>query len=169
MPAESVVEGTVGDGTVVVRTDDRPRTIPLGRVPLPPADKPIETYTTKEIGAEGEQMAADYLEGAGYEILARNWRYPFGEIDILARDDDPRVVVLVEVKTRVVLGGDADLVPELSVDRRKRDRYRYMALRYISEHPEYDTVRFDVIAINLTGHCRGRLRHLRGAYSWDEN
>lgn len=117
----------------------------------------------------GEDMATSFLEEAGYEILARNWRCRGGEIDIIARGDDPTEVIPVEVKTRVVMGRDADLMPELSVDRRKQAKYTYMAQFYLSVHPEFTSVRFDVIAINLAGYRRGKLRHLMGAYSWDEN
>ena len=58
-------------------------------------------------------------------------------------------------------------MPELAVDRRKRARYRRIALYYLSEHPEVDSVRFDVIAINIVQERMARLRHLVGAFAWD--
>ena len=45
------------------------------------------------LGQHGEQLAADYLQGAGLRILARNWRCAEGEIDIVAADR--RVLVAV--------------------------------------------------------------------------
>lgn len=53
------------------------------------------------VGARGEAEAAQYLQRAGYKVLDRNVRVPMGEADIVARSPDG-VVVLVEVKTRVV-------------------------------------------------------------------
>ena len=43
-----------------------------------------------------------------------------------------------------------------------------MALFYMAEHPEVSSVRFDVIAINIVGERLAKLRHLVGAFAWDE-
>lgn len=167
MAAENVLECEIDtSGTRLGESGVRAR----GRGSAAPHEgDSVSNYTAKEVGAMGEEMAASHLVAAGYEILARNWRCRAGEIDIIARDGDRSEVVLIEVKTRAVQGGDATLAPELSVDRHKQDRYQRMALLYLSAHPELVSVRFDVIAINLLGYQRGRLRHLIGAYSWDEN
>jgi putative endonuclease len=50
------------------------------------------------IGKWGEQAAVDYLEQKGYALLGRNFRTPFGEIDIIAAHLG--LVIFVEVKTR---------------------------------------------------------------------
>ena len=50
------------------------------------------------LGRQGEQLAAEYLQRAGFRILDRNWRCAEGEIDIVAADR--RVLVACEVKTR---------------------------------------------------------------------
>ena len=50
------------------------------------------------LGKQGEDLAARHFVGAGFTVLARNWRCPVGEIDIVARDGD--VLVIAEVKTR---------------------------------------------------------------------
>lgn len=54
------------------------------------------------LGAEGESLAADHLVSRGYQIIARNWRCRYGELDLIMRDGD--TVVAVEVKTRRGLG-----------------------------------------------------------------
>jgi putative endonuclease len=52
----------------------------------------------QRIGTWGEQAASDYLQARGFEILDRNVRTPYGEIDLLALRD--RQTIFVEVKTR---------------------------------------------------------------------
>jgi len=63
-----------------------------------------------EIGRLGEDIACKYLEDKKYQILTRNYRKPWGEIDIVARAPD-RTLVFVEVKT---LRCAKNLNPELS-------------------------------------------------------
>ena len=50
------------------------------------------------IGRLGERLAAEHFERLGYTVLARNYRTRFGELDLVATDDD--VLVFCEVKTR---------------------------------------------------------------------
>jgi putative endonuclease len=52
----------------------------------------------KQTGNKGEDLAADYLVAAGYRIVGRNYRCPFGEIDIVA--EEGKTLVFVEVKSR---------------------------------------------------------------------
>ena len=54
-----------------------------------------DTLTTGDLG---EQLAADYLQQHGYRLLCRNFRYPCGEIDIIAEREG--VIYFVEVKSR---------------------------------------------------------------------
>ncbi len=130
-------------------------------------DKPIEQFTAKELGSEGERLAVSYLENRGYEVMCVNWFTPFGEADIVARDPEG-TVTLVEVKTRLALGQDSDLMPELAVDGRKQGKYRAMALYYLAVNNGVDSVRFDVIALNIIGERSAKLRHLTGAFGWDQ-
>ena len=50
----------------------------------------------KEIGRIGEQIAAEFLESKGFKVLERNYRKPWGEIDIIAEKD--KTVRFVEGK-----------------------------------------------------------------------
>ena len=96
-------------------------------------------------GHLGEAIAADYLEARGYSFLGRNWRSPYGEIDLIASRDD--VVAFVEVKTRLTrtLGP-----PEISITPRKREHMRASAEYYIQQHPELtNDWRIDVIAVQI--------------------
>ena len=52
----------------------------------------------RQIGSKYEQLAADYLKKQGYCIVERNYYTPYGEIDIIAQQDE--VLVFVEIKYR---------------------------------------------------------------------
>ncbi|MBQ9059353.1 MAG: YraN family protein [Atopobiaceae bacterium] len=128
-------------------------------------DKPADQLKPHELGEEGERMAAVYLAKRGYEIIDQNWRCDFGEADIIAKDGD--VYVLVEVKTRLALGNSVDILPELSVTQSKINTYHRLGLMYIAYHLAVETIRFDVIAINVISDECAKLRHLVGACTWD--
>lgn len=99
----------------------------------------------QQLGRRGESIASAFLENKGYTILERNWRTPYGEIDIIARRDD--AFVFVEVKTRAsnTLGP-----PEISITSRKAEHMRSAAEYYIQQHPELTSDgRIDVISIQL--------------------
>ena len=51
----------------------------------------------REVGARQESRAAEYLESLGYHILVRNFRCRFGEIDLIAKQDD--TYIFIEVKS----------------------------------------------------------------------
>jgi putative endonuclease len=95
---------------------------------------------TKEIGDFGERAAEEYLEEKDYEILERNFRLKFGEIDIIAEND--ACIVFVEVKTRKSnLFGE----PSEYVNRNKRMRVKKAAACYMDV--VNNNVRFDVIEV----------------------
>jgi putative endonuclease len=99
------------------------------------------TGHNQTIGAWGEGIAVDYLISKGREILARNIRTPYGEIDIIAKQND--VTIFVEVKT---LSGKQNFYPEHNITVRKREHMLACAMHYCSEH-EIDHWQIDVIAI----------------------
>ncbi|NOH04240.1 MAG: YraN family protein [Chloroflexi bacterium] len=95
----------------------------------------------RKVGAWGEEVAADWLAERGREIVARNVRTPYGEIDIVARQGD--VTVFVEVKT---LTASRDFLPEHQITARKREHMLNAAQHYASENG-IDHWQIDVIAI----------------------
>ncbi len=113
------------------------------------------------VGRFGEQCAADYLQRAGMIVLARNWRCPDGELDLVVRDGD--MVVFVEVKTR---SSTRYGEPAEAVTRLKAARVRRLAVRWLAEHPGYDVqLRFDVVSVlRHRGGGGVELRHLRGVF-----
>lgn len=94
------------------------------------------------VGKRGEDIACLYLRGEGYKIIARNWRSPFGEIDIIARDGES--LVFVEVKTRTGSGFGG---PVAALTPRKRGRIITTARAYLSGVESGVTVRFDLVAV----------------------
>lgn len=129
-------------------------------------EKSLSSCSNKQIGAYGEELAVAYLESCDYVLCERNWRSTFGEVDIIAEDQG--TIVLVEVKTRIAQSEDDIILPELAVDYRKRNRYQKLALVYLSLNSHVETVRFDVVALKLTGENEARLRHYPAAYEWGE-
>jgi len=95
----------------------------------------------QRIGKWGEDTAAEYLTQRGYEIVARNVRTPYGEIDIITRQSD--ITIFVEVKTRT---SNKMGLPEESITLRKREHMLAAADHYAAEH-EIDHWQIDVIAI----------------------
>jgi putative endonuclease len=102
------------------------------------------------LGKWGESMAAEYLTAKGYEILGRNLRTPYGEIDLIARlagksSSDRDILAFVEVKARAT---PTFGYPEEAVNLRKRLHLLASAQHYMQAHPELDgDWRIDVIAI----------------------
>jgi putative endonuclease len=95
----------------------------------------------QRIGIWGEDTAAEYLIQRGHEIVARNVRTPYGEIDIIARQGDITIFVEVKARTSNKMG-----LPEESITRRKREHMLAAADHYAAEH-EIDHWQIDVIAI----------------------
>lgn len=109
-----------------------------------------------ELGRRGEALAIAYLEGAGYRIVAANFRLPIGrntrdamvktEIDVVAYDGP--TLCFVEVKTRA---SDEFAAPQANVDRRKRRQIARAARSYrkmlgLTGAP----YRYDVVAVVLS-------------------
>jgi len=103
---------------------------------------------TKEriaLGRFGEDLAREQLKDCGYRILTTNYRCPFGEIDVIARDGD--VLVFVETKTRK--NKSLGLVKE-TVNIRKQRQISKVALAYMKSHNLWGSkARFDVVAVGL--------------------
>jgi putative endonuclease len=99
------------------------------------------------LGRAGEELAARWYVDQGYEIAARNWRCPSGELDIVARRG--RELVVCEVKTR---SSAAFGSPGESVTRSRQRRLRRAASQYLADDGgrgggRWATVRFDVAEV----------------------
>ena len=100
---------------------------------------------SRDIGALGEKIAAEYLTGLGYVIRERNFRLREGEIDIIAEKDD--FLVFIEVRTRT---SNSYGTPEESVTAKKKERLIALAEAYIEDRVDLPSSwRIDVVAIEL--------------------
>lgn len=107
------------------------------------------------LGLSAESRAAAWLIAHGYRILARRWKCPLGEIDIIAARR--HTLVFVEVKARATLDGAAE-----SVTDRQKHRIAAAAEVWLAAHPmpAIRDMRFDAILV-----APGKLpRHVPGAF-----
>jgi putative endonuclease len=130
------------------------------RVGVLPQCGRMTMLTRAEIGALGEQLAADHLTGLGLRILTRNWRCRYGELDVIAVDPTTNTVVFVEVKTRTGdgFGGLAQAVTE-----RKARRLRRLAAMWLAaQEQRWAAVRIDVIGVRIGRRRTPEISHLQG-------
>jgi putative endonuclease len=110
-----------------------------------------------------------HLERRGYDVVDRNFRTRYGELDVIAANDE--VLVFCEVKTRVVRAtSPGPLGPLAAVGARKQRQLRRMAREWLAAssgrlaHRPAE-LRFDAIGVSLDG--RGELavlEHVEGAF-----
>jgi putative endonuclease len=123
----------------------------------------------RSVGARGEELASRHLEARGYQVVERNFRTRYGELDVVARD--ARFLVFCEVKTRVVRvePGEDVLGPFAAIGVRKQRQVRAMAREWLAngrlDGPRPPEVRFDAIGISFDAHGRLlALEHLEAAF-----
>jgi putative endonuclease len=97
----------------------------------------------QELAAYGEERVAEWYRASGFDVVARNWRCPQGELDLVLGHGD--LIVVCEVKTRssTVFGA-----PVEAVTRAKQARLRRAAARWLEEGSHHaGLVRFDVASV----------------------
>jgi putative endonuclease len=117
-----------------------------------PAPERVAAFRT---GLSAESRAAALLVAKGFRIVARRWKSPVGEIDIVARRRS--LMVFVEVKARNNLDEAAE-----SVTMRQRSRIANAAEAFIATYPDSSVteMRFDAILV-----APGKMpRHIPGAF-----
>ncbi len=114
--------------------------------------------STKQKGDKGEEEAAEYLRGQGYNILEMRWKYERYDLDLVA--ESKTHVVFVEVKTRY---SDAYGEPWEAVNKGKRKRICISADAYIQKNNIEKEPRFDIISILKMGE-RSTLQHIEEAF-----
>jgi putative endonuclease len=109
---------------------------PTKAMPLP------ERVAAFKLGLSAESRAAMFLIAKAYRILARRWKTPFGEIDIIARRRHS--LVFVEVKARATFEEAVEAVTEHS-----KQRIVNAAELWLAHHPHdgKGDIRFDVVVV----------------------
>jgi putative endonuclease len=119
----------------------------------------MTTWSRAEIGALGEQLAVEHLTSLGLEVLDRNWRCRYGELDVIAADRSTRTVVFVEVKTRTSdrFGGVQEAVTPDKVRRLRR-----LAGLWLAAHDtNWSGVRLDVVGVRIGRQREPEIMHLQ--------
>lgn len=113
----------------------------------------------RELGQQGEEIAARHLQKKGYRIIARNFRTRYGELDIICLKNG--ILVFVEVKTRrseIFGAAEEALTPK------KIEHIRKVALQYLADNQsKHKEIRFDVITILMINN-EPRLNHIEAAF-----
>jgi putative endonuclease len=118
-------------------------------------------------GSIGERIALEHLIARGYEIVARNYRTRFGELDLIAANET--ALVFCEVKTRLAGSRRGPAGPLDAIGPGKREQVRRMAKQWLVEspadRPRRSQLRFDAIGITVTGSgALVALEHLEDAF-----
>jgi len=130
----------------MARRGDRPVARPVARP---------ERQAAFRTGISAESRAAAYMVAKGFRILARRWKSPAGEIDIVARRR--RLLVFVEVKARNTIDEAAE-----SLQARQQRRIAAAAEAWLAAYPDasIQDLRFDAVLV-----APGKLpRHIPAAF-----
>ena len=131
----------------------------------------MSTDPRRRLGALGESLAARHMEARGYEVIDRNFRTRYGELDLVAKD--ARCLVFCEVKTRIVRSAPSPFGPLAAVGGRKQKQVRSMAREWLAVRAARagpsgsrpPALRFDAIGVSFDahGHLLG-IEHLEDAF-----
>jgi putative endonuclease len=124
------------------------------------------TIARQKTGARAEELVARRLAAAGWEIVERNARTRYGELDIVARDG--RALVFIEVKAGRQGTAFGPERPILAVDARKQRRVRKLAVAWMAERrdvPRYAEIRFDAVGVTFDSNGRAvDVEHIAAAF-----
>ena len=97
-----------------------------------------------KIGAEGENLADEWLKQKGYEILHRNWRHSHYEIDLIATKNNWLHIVEVKCRNASPFG-----CPEDSVTKKKFKHLQRAADQFLFLNPGYKWIQYNILSITL--------------------
>jgi putative endonuclease len=115
----------------------------------------------QESGRRAEELACDYLQRRGLELLEKNFRRRLGEIDLVLREGSTLVIVEVRTRSREDYGGAA-----ASIDGWKRRRLVRAAEQLLQQRSELARMpsRFDVVIVHDVASPEPRLEWIRHAF-----
>ena len=124
------------------------------------------TVARRRTGEIAEELVARRLAAVGWEIIERNARTRYGELDIVTRHG--RTLVFIEVKGARQGTAFGPEKPILSIDSHKQSRVRRLATAWMSERrdlPPYDEIRFDAVGVTLDRNGRPvDVEYVKGAF-----
>jgi putative endonuclease len=124
------------------------------------------TLQRQHLGRTAEDLVTARLVAAHWEILKRNARTRYGELDIVALDG--RTLVFIEVKAGRANSAYGPERPVHAVDRRKQQRIRRLATAWLGERrglPYYAEIRFDAVGVSFDRAGRViEVEHIEGAF-----
>lgn len=124
---------------------------------LKPPKAPRKNPHNRELGLAGEELAAEFLQTQGYQVLDRNWRCHAGEVDIVALSPDS-VLAFVEVKTRSTRRHGT---PAEAITYAKLARMRCVmgAWFRVHEAPFHHDVSLDLVSVEWDGVGQAAITH----------
>jgi len=111
-----------------------------------------------ELGKAGEALAADLLRKKHHQIIATNFRYRRGEIDIISISDNK--LIATEVKTRETAQFGS---PYTAVSRSKQRQIISVMNAFIDQSQRTEEIQFDVISVVL-GRSKTEIEHIENAF-----
>ena len=96
------------------------------------------------LGEMGEALAFNWLKKNDFEILHRNWRHSYHEIDIIATKN--KLLHIIEVKTRT---SNIAGFPEEFVTKKKFKFLQRAAEEFLIQHPEHTSIQFSILSITI--------------------
>jgi putative endonuclease len=109
-------------------------------------------------GKTGEEIAAQYLQDQGYEILERNWNFGQKEVDIIAEDGERLIIAEVKTQKNKRFGP-----PEFRVNKTKQKHLIQAANAYIMRKRIDREARFDILAVIADG-TKEEVHHIPDAF-----
>ena len=114
------------------------------------------------LGANGELIAKKFLSEKNLTFIRNNYRYERAEVDLIFEDENNKMLMFVEVKTRRNKNFGE---PEESVNYSKQNQIRKAALGFVSENDKYadHDLRIDVVSIYLN-EGKAEINHIENAF-----
>jgi putative endonuclease len=111
-----------------------------------------------ELGKLGEELAVEFLQKAGYEILETNWEFQKAEIDIIALKENTLAIIEVKTRSSIDFG-----LPQDFVKPKKIQLLVKAVNQYVEEKDLEAEIRFDIIAIHAVNN-QFLIEHLEDAF-----
>ena len=114
-----------------------------------------------EFGKAGEQMAAEWLEQRGFQLIFRNWRSARHEVDVIASRHG--ILHFIEVKSR---HDDHFGNPEDWVNRKKGQHILTAGEAFQNKYPEWNQIQYDILSILLIPGGKPEFFFIEDVYWW---